>query len=307
MATTGFKPKVYIHLIRHGQSQHNYSAIQYSKDQNYDPKNADKSEWARCKSVRDPGLTPHGINEAIDLRHRFPYMDKITHILTSPLRRTLQTMFLGFEPAIKRGIKPIALDILRETGFGPNHFGSDLPSLLAEFGELGESVITTEIEPGWEIPQVVRSPIEISRRRNLVLSRLRELSNLAKMSESELNQAKKDFEELDPDTRSPFNMWLMKYDFPRLREGKDVHIAVVTHGNFLKWMTFGEGVLFDNAEFRTFMFKGEEEGGPDPKADQSLHLVEMKESKDRPEAWLCEADLVEKLRMREEWSGRGGC
>ncbi|KAH7311018.1 hypothetical protein BKA65DRAFT_558840 [Rhexocercosporidium sp. MPI-PUGE-AT-0058] len=308
MATTGFKPNVYIHLIRHGQSEHNYHAIGYSKDpETYCPEDADPDEKIRRKQIRDPRLTPHGINEALDLRYRFPYMNELTHILVSPLSRTLQTAFLAFEPAIKRGVRPIALDILRETGKGPNCCGSEISGLLKGFGELGESVLTTEITPGWEIPRPDASPMALPMRRNLVLCRLRELANLARMSGAELTQARKDFEDLDPDTCiwSPFNTWLMKYDFPPLQLGKDVHIAVVTHGTFLEWMTLGEGGLFDNAEFRTYMFEGEEEEGPDPKNGRSLLLMETQESKRRPDAWLSEEDLMRKMRARERVAGMG--
>ncbi|CZT53412.1 uncharacterized protein RSE6_14948 [Rhynchosporium secalis] len=135
MATAEFKPKVYIHLIRHGQAERNYSAIKWSKDpENYDYSKLSRVQRRRGQGIRDTSLTTHGKNEAISLCHRFPYMDDITHIVTSPLRWTLQTTLLALEPAIRRGVRPIALDILIEIGWSMCQFGSDLTVLLKELG-----------------------------------------------------------------------------------------------------------------------------------------------------------------------------
>ncbi|KAG4411049.1 hypothetical protein IFR04_015824, partial [Cadophora malorum] len=146
MARITSKPKVYIHFIRHAQSEVNHNAKRLTAVQH--PGKISKAEIFRCKNLIDPQLAPHGILEALDTRHRFPYMSKITHILTSPLQRTLQTTLLALESAIARnGVRPIAIDLLRETGKSANRGGSDL--------------MGWEAEERWEIPPY---PVGLERR-----------------------------------------------------------------------------------------------------------------------------------------------
>ncbi|PVH75652.1 hypothetical protein DL98DRAFT_518474 [Cadophora sp. DSE1049] len=223
-------------------------------------------------------------------------MDKITHILTSPLRRTLQTTLLAFEPAIKAGIKPVALDLLRETGKGRNSWGSDLPTLLKELGELGESVLTTEVEHNWEIPT---RPIGVLVRAHSVRFKIKYLARVARMQEAERAQARSALGGSDWVQRSwcHANRWLMSYDVPHVEKDRDVHIAVVSHGSFLR-KVIGEEKTVDelyNAEYKTFVFKEEEcEGGV-----ESYELVETEDSSNRSYTSTCEEAIAERMRAIE--------
>ncbi|KAH7372193.1 hypothetical protein BKA64DRAFT_715206 [Cadophora sp. MPI-SDFR-AT-0126] len=275
----------------------NYHAIQRTKAKdNQTASKTPKAEKHHRKSLRDPSLTPHGINEAIDLRHRLPYMSKITHILTSPLRRTLQTTILAFEPAIKAGIKPIALDILRETGKSPNNWGSDLPSLLEELADLGrESIVTNEVEPGWEIPP--EFPVPVKLRSEQVKFNLRNLARVARMAESERVRARSQLGGWSPDSWCHSNRWLMMHDIPFVEKRKEIHVAVVSHGSFLKKLIGAEREnTYLNVEYRTFVFEDEEGGEGDY---DCFELVETEESVNRAYLSTSEEAIAERTRVRE--------
>ncbi|KAL8701470.1 MAG: hypothetical protein Q9201_004891 [Fulgogasparrea decipioides] len=102
-----------IHLVRHAQAVHNLS-----------PANC----W-----MRDPALTPLGESQCLDLRARFPFHSSISLLVTSPLRRTVQTTLLAFEPELSRGVQCIALSEIQETSGAPSDTGSDLADLKKDF------------------------------------------------------------------------------------------------------------------------------------------------------------------------------
>merc|ERR1712093_665387 len=66
--------KVTIHCVRHAQGFHNLSLANHT--------------------IPDPLLTPHGKSQCQTLSSTFPSPSKITHLVSSPLRRTLYTPLL---------------------------------------------------------------------------------------------------------------------------------------------------------------------------------------------------------------------
>ncbi|KAL8871722.1 MAG: hypothetical protein Q9174_002511 [Haloplaca sp. 1 TL-2023] len=111
-----------IHLVRHAQVSLAYPIPFLHTDSlkavhNLTPLN---------HSMDDPALTPHGENQCANLRARFPHHSSITLLVTSPLRRTLQTTLLAFGGDIDRGVKCIALPEIQETSNLPCDTGSDL-------------------------------------------------------------------------------------------------------------------------------------------------------------------------------------
>ncbi|KAG8157573.1 hypothetical protein KVR01_012615 [Diaporthe batatas] len=84
-----------ITLIRHAQGWHNYY-----------------NDW----SILDPTLTDLGERQCLAVQRNFPYHNKITHILASPLKRTIQTAVNCFKPAIDRGIRVQPLPEVIEIG-----------------------------------------------------------------------------------------------------------------------------------------------------------------------------------------------
>ncbi|KAF2671955.1 phosphoglycerate mutase [Microthyrium microscopicum] len=70
-----------IHLVRHAQSEHNVT---------------------HDRSQHDPPLTALGEQQISELAEKFPYHDQVAVILTSPLRRTIQTALGGFSHILDR-------------------------------------------------------------------------------------------------------------------------------------------------------------------------------------------------------------
>jgi len=62
----------------------------------------------------------------------FAHMNKITHVLSSPLRRTLETTLISLTPVFLRGIEIIAWKDLREYGKAPCNDGTPLEMLKEE-------------------------------------------------------------------------------------------------------------------------------------------------------------------------------
>jgi len=109
------KPKVFIHCVRHAEvsltSIHAFTANLCQALHNI---------WKRCNikpcRIRDPRLTPEGETQCQRLMKNFPYMDKITHILCSPMHRTMQTAQIAFQPLFERGLKIEPWAELKERG-----------------------------------------------------------------------------------------------------------------------------------------------------------------------------------------------
>lgn len=62
-------------------------------------------------------------------------MNHITHILSSPLQRTMGTALLLLQNPIQRGIKIWAIPELQSRGSGPNNKGKDLNAFRAKYGD----------------------------------------------------------------------------------------------------------------------------------------------------------------------------
>ncbi|EHK98930.1 hypothetical protein M7I_5221 [Glarea lozoyensis 74030] len=121
-------PKTTLHLVRHAQGYHNLSTANHT--------------------LPDPSLTPLGESQCADLAASFPYHSQITHLVASPLRRTLYTALLSFPDAVAAGKKVLALPELQETSGLPCDTGSEPAKLEEEFGGEGK-VDLRLVEEGW--------------------------------------------------------------------------------------------------------------------------------------------------------------
>jgi len=220
--------KVTLHLVRHAQGFHN---LNYANHQ-----------------LPDPDLTPLGESQCATLSTVFPTgfstPPKITHLVASPLRRTLYTCLLSFPEEAKR-LVITALPELQETSDLPCDTGSEPSKLAAEFGE---KVDTSLVQPGWNNKKGRWSPAS-----SAIEARARDariwLRNLA-------SQAQANGEE-------------------------DVQIVAVTHGGFLHYFTEDwegnaefTGTGWANTEFRSYNFIGGDE-------DDNASIAETKESRER--------------------------
>lgn len=115
-----------IHLVRHAQGYHNLSI--------------------ENQQLRDPDLTPLGETQCAELCKKFDAHDKITHLVASPLRRTLYTCLHSFAPVVESGKKVIALPDAQEVSNLPCDTGLE-PSKLKE--ELGDRVDLHLVQEGW--------------------------------------------------------------------------------------------------------------------------------------------------------------
>lgn len=68
-----------LHIIRHAEGIHNPT---------------------HDKTILDPPLTENGVQQSKQLCEDFPYHDDVGLVITSPLRRTLQTALIGFSKCL---------------------------------------------------------------------------------------------------------------------------------------------------------------------------------------------------------------
>ncbi|KAK3316089.1 histidine phosphatase superfamily [Apodospora peruviana] len=197
----------YIHLVRHAQGYHNLSLVNHN--------------------IPDPDLTPLGKEQCATLCRNFHFHDKITHLVASPMRRTLYTCLLSFEPAVSSGKKVMALPDLQEVSNLPCDIGSDPTKLHTEFDPLG-SVDLSLVTEGWN-DKSFASPY---------FPDMRKLESRAKAA----------------------RRWLRDLVAKDGGDGER-HIAVVTHGGFLHFLTqdwdgmrADVGTGWKNTEYRTYEF-----------------------------------------------------
>lgn len=215
----------YVHLVRHAQGFHNLSRENHA--------------------LPDPDLTPLGKEQCRRLRETFPFHERVTHLAASPLRRTLYTCLLSFEPAVRAGKKKvIALPDVQEVSSLPCDTGSAREALEREFADQVDFGLVgdgwNDKRPGSEYaPAVAKLEARARRAR-------RWLRDLGRRFEAETGN-----------------------------EGRDAHIVVVTHGGFLHFLTQDwdgmnpvQGTGWENTEWRTYEFV-EEEGKKEGEEDEA--------------------------------------
>lgn len=203
-----------IYFVRHAQGFHNLKPSNHS--------------------MPDPVLTKHGESQCTALSASFPHTSRITHLVASPLRRTILTALLSFPSLVEppRSLKVLALPEIQETSDAPCDTGSSREGLEHEFGigQWAGKVDLSRVEDGWNLkgPESPWSPApeKVEARAAVARRFLRDLGQ--------------EYEE---------------------RTGEDAHIAVVTHGGFLHfatgdWTGFKKikGTGWENTEWRAYVF-----------------------------------------------------
>ena len=102
-------------------------------------------------SLHDPSLTPYGEEQCRHLAQHFPYHKSVQLLVASPLRRTIYTTLLAFEPEVKRGLKIITLPEIQETSDTPCDTGSDIGVLKKEMAD--KPVDLSMVSEGWNSKQ----------------------------------------------------------------------------------------------------------------------------------------------------------
>ena len=100
--------------------------------------------------MRDPPLTQRGFAQCQELSqrlHSLPYIDDNTRVLVSPMRRTLQTVRLGLDFLISRGVPVEVSPDWTETSTNPCDVGSTLEALEVEFPDFNFD----QVYPEWPL------------------------------------------------------------------------------------------------------------------------------------------------------------
>ncbi|KAK0709446.1 histidine phosphatase superfamily [Lasiosphaeria miniovina] len=230
--------KIYIHLVRHAQGFHNLTEIN--------------------QQIPDPDLTALGKEQCAALRAGFPYQDKITHLVASPMRRTLYTCLLSFAPAVQAGRVVTALPEIQEVSNLPCDLGTAPKRLAAEFDDDAARVDLRLLTLTWA-------------------------------DKSPGSPWYPDAAKLEARARTA-RRWLRDLGTKFLEENSgadvDAHIVAVTHGGFLHFLSddFEDIVLdvgtgWNNAECRTYELK--DPTGQDPDAQLSETDASRNRRKDR--------------------------
>ncbi|KAL2071119.1 hypothetical protein VTL71DRAFT_12354 [Oculimacula yallundae] len=130
------KPQLIIHFMRHAEAEHKV----YGDN-----------------SIRDPELTEKGEKQCHFFERNLMFKEaiKITHILCSPMTRTIQTAEL-VSLALPNTITVTALPELQNLDSGPNGQGLDLEELVEQYGPYedgfmveGDIDVSTFGREGW--------------------------------------------------------------------------------------------------------------------------------------------------------------
>ncbi|KAI1637444.1 phosphoglycerate mutase-like protein [Biscogniauxia mediterranea] len=179
-----------------------------------------------CRSnIQDPGLTPDGEAQCYKLRDTYPFMDKVSHVVSSPAQRAVATALIAFDPVVTKGKKAILLPDLQETGAKLSDTGSPPKRLEALFkphvdlSHLSERWYRRDADSDYA-PDAAKVEARARRARRFI----RRLARAA-------------------------------------RDDDDAHIVVVTHGGFAHFLTedyeaLGPGSFtdYDNAELKSYRF-----------------------------------------------------
>ena len=215
-----------IHLVRHAEATHNIS-----------------SEHVVHPDTR---LTLLGRMQADHIATTFPEIWKVTHLVSSPSDRTIETCVRGFGAAVLDTALVSRITLhpdLQEVGHHNCNYPSKLGWLVLRWGR---HVDTSLLGPGWDD----RRP-----------GSLCDDADPANLASREVR------------ARS----WLHELAKSAVAGGEEnPHIVVVSHQNFLNLLTRGNPYsLFWNAEFRSYQFGLHEDPTWGP------WLVETEESLDR--------------------------
>lgn len=126
-----------VHCVRHAQGFHNLSIANHA--------------------MHDPLLTSYGEEQCRTLRKQFPNMKNVDLIVASPLKRTIYTALIAFEPVLKeKNLKIICLPELQETSDLPCDTGLSVEELAKEFD--GKPVDFGLVLPGWNNKRMKWAP-----------------------------------------------------------------------------------------------------------------------------------------------------
>ncbi|KAF2107714.1 histidine phosphatase superfamily [Lophiotrema nucula] len=238
-----------LYLVRHAEGYHNVDGQVY---------------------IRDAVLTPNGRSQCANLQKTFPDHDKIDLVLSSPMRRTIQTAVYSFAPTLARKEVPyLVIPKAQEVSRLPCDVGHDPEKLKVQIKEL----VQDAIEDGFDVAKIDLSAVE------------------------EGWNSKKGYWASEHDAvrrrAADLRSWLFKRPEER--------ILLVTHGAFLHYLTEdwtgddpSRGTAYLNCEVRQFVFAN-------GSSAEAVHIVETDESRQTRGASHEEDDthILEEIRLVE--------
>lgn len=198
-----------ITLVRHAQGFHNLT-----KD---------------YETYVDAMLTPLGKNQCLTVHNTFPHHNKVSHILVSPLRRTIETGYYCFKPVLDRGVKLIAIPEVVENDARNCNIGHSPQEIIAwakvEFnGDFLDEQSFRQLEPYWYEKTTglyEHTEEKLKLRASVARDILRKVASTA---------------------------------------GEDAHIIVVSHSQFLPYLVGEPEPQWGNAEWRSYTIQTRENG-----------------------------------------------
>ena len=171
------------------------------------------------QSIIDPTLTDTGLGQCSFVCKDFPRHAKVSHILASPLFRTIQTAYHSFKPAIERGVKIVAMPEVTENAADGCNRGHAPGEIIAwARSAFGNDVLDEQsfrvLSPDW----FEKSGLYEDKHSTLIQRALvarRAIQTVASTA------------------------------------GDDAHIVVVSHSDFLGYLVSG-GPGWGNAEWRSY-------------------------------------------------------
>lgn len=246
-----------IYLVRHAQGFHNLST--------------------ENEQLHDPDLTPLGLEQCEALCKKFDAHDSITHLVASPMRRTIYTCLRSFEPVVKRGVQVIALPDAQEISGQPCDIGTDLAKIKEEFGS---QVDFSRVQDDWHVKTHESKYYPIT---DKLVARARD----ARLWLRDLVQA----------------------------HGEDAKVVLVTHGGILHFVTedydgvvMEKGTGWENTEIRSYEFVDPtyQDPGASLKENQSSwrqrrgSVIKLTETEQR-ELRVAFQNRLEEERIKNKW------
>lgn len=160
-----------IYLVRHGEAENNIGVRSVRKIHLHISLPVLNLGQISNK-IRDAVLTDHGKRQCQRLKHEFPEHDKISIVMSSPLRRAIQTASFAFGPAIRRQNVPYLLvplgqeisDLQCDLGHSRQELEPQLPDLLSEGIDFDRSKIDFSLlEDGWntKVSFYISTPLKL--------------------------------------------------------------------------------------------------------------------------------------------------
>lgn len=212
-----------LHVVRHAEGIHNP---------------------AHDKTIPDPPLTQKGIKQCERLSQIFPYKQDVGLVVTSPLRRTLQTALVGFQQTLDQ-----------------KYYSSDIPGQGCPEGA------RLLLEPNLQAHS--SRPCDTGSSQSTLCSEMPHLP-WDELSFDPVFPAKEGSYATDEDSlrrRGHILHRTLEQQFAALAESGRPDIVVVSHGGFMKYVVLKEKMAFDSAGWRTFNVSFDE--------DHNMHSIEV--------------------------------